>query len=96
MRAMRETIHIHASAADLLHIRKGNLDWNESHDEETKHIHDLAANLLDIRTGNLDWCKSRHCKKEAREIDCLCCLAKISKWEGSISPSSFYGHLPNC
>ena len=28
MRAMREkTKYIHASAADLLHIRKGNLDW---------------------------------------------------------------------
>ena len=31
-----------------------------------------AANLLHIRIRNLDWRKCRHCKNEAREIDCLC------------------------
>ena len=30
---------VNASAANLSHIRIGNIDWNESHDEETKHIH---------------------------------------------------------
>ena len=48
--------------------------------------------------------KFGYCKNEAREIDCLCCrevdamliaLAKIPEYEGSISPPSFYGHLPN-
>ena len=34
-----------------------------------------AANLLHIRIGNLDWRKCRHCKNEAREIDCLCLRA---------------------
>ena len=49
-----ETKHIHASAADLLHIRIGNLDWNEAHEGETKHIHASVANLLHIRIGYLD------------------------------------------
>ena len=29
MKAMREKLNIHVSAADLLHIRIGNLDWCE-------------------------------------------------------------------
>ena len=94
-----ETKHTHASAADLLHIRIGSLDWNESYEKEAKHIHALATDLLFIRIGNLVWCKYGHCKNEAREIDCLCCRevdailiasAKISEHEGSISPCSFY------
>ena len=77
---------------------------NESYEKETKHIHAIAADLLHIRIGNLDWCKCRHCKNEAREIDCLCCRevdamliasAKIPVCERSISPSSFYGQLPD-
>ena len=77
---------------------------NESHKKETKHIHASASNLLHISIGNLDWCKYRHCKKEAREIDCLCCrevdamlnaLAKILESKGSISPSSFNRQLPH-
>ena len=31
-RETTETKDVHASAADLLHIRKGNLDWNENHE----------------------------------------------------------------
>ena len=35
MRAMRiKTKHIHPSAADLLNIRVGNLDWDESHEKK--------------------------------------------------------------
>ena len=95
-----ETKHIHASAAVLLHIRIGNLDWNESHEKETKHIHTSAADLLHIRKGNLDWRKCGHCKGETREIDCLCCRevnamliasGKILEREGSISSCRFYG-----
>ena len=71
--ATSETKHIHASAADLLHIRKGNLDWNESHEKETKHIHASTADLLHVRMENLNWCKCGHCKNKAREIDCLSC-----------------------
>ena len=71
--ATSENKHIRVSAGDLLHIRIGNLDWNESHENETKHIHALAADLLHIRIKNLDWYKCGHCKNEAREIDCLCC-----------------------
>ena len=102
---LAETKHIHASAADLLHIRLGNLDWNESHEKETKHIHASAADLLYIRIRNPDWCKWGHCKNEAREIDYLCCRevdamliasAKIPEREGSISPSRFYRQLPDC
>ena len=78
---------------------------NASHEKETKHIQASAAKLLHIRIGNLDWCKCRHCKNEAREIDCLCCRevnailiasAKISpESEESILPSSFYGDPPD-
>ena len=60
---------------------------------------------LHIRIGNLDWFKCRHCKSEAREIDCFCCrevdamliaLAKILGREESVSPFSLYGQLPDC
>ena len=44
-----ETKHTHASAADLLHIRIGNLNWNESYEKETIHIHASAANIVHIR-----------------------------------------------
>ena len=72
---------------------------------ETKHIHVSAADLLHIRIGSLDWCKCKNCKNEARETDCYCCRevdamliasAKIPEHEESISPSSFYGQLPDC
>ena len=49
---------------------------NENHEKETKHSHASkasAADLSDIRNGNVDWCKCGCCKKEVREIDCLCC-----------------------
>ena len=52
-----ETKNIHTSAADLLRIRIGNLEWNESHEKETKDIHASATNLLSIKIGNIDWCK---------------------------------------
>ena len=77
---------------------------NESYEKETKHIHLSAADLLHIRIGNLDWCKCRHCKNEAREINCPRCeevdamfiaLAKIPESQKSISPSVFYGYLPD-
>ena len=56
-----------------------------------------------IRIGNLDWCKWGHCRNWGREKDCLgwevdamlIASAKIPERKGSISPSSFYGHLPN-
>ena len=100
-----ETKHTHASSDDLLHIRIGSLDRNESYEKETKHIHALATDLLQISIGNLDWYKCGHCKNEAREIDCLCCgkvdayylmliaSGKIPECEGSTSPCSFYGQL---
>ena len=50
-----ETKHTHASAADLLHIRIGTLDWNESYEKKTKYIHASATDLLHIKIGNLDW-----------------------------------------
>ena len=49
---------------------------NGSHEKEAKHSHAFrasAADLSDIRIGNVDWCKCGYCKKEVREIDCLCC-----------------------
>ena len=57
-----------------------------------------------IRIRNLDWCKYGHCENEAREIYCLCCRevdamliasAKMPEREVRISPSSFYGQLPD-
>ena len=79
---------------------------NKNDEKETKHTYTSTADLLHIRIGNLTWCKCRHCKNEAREIDCPCCLcrevdavfiamAKIPERKGSISPSSFYEHLPD-
>ena len=53
----------------------------------------------------MDWRKCERGKSEAREGDCHCCReidamlivsAKIPESEGSISPSSYYGHLPDC
>ena len=90
--------------------RKKKTCGNDSHEKVTTetyitYVHVLADDLLHFRIGNLDWCKCGHGKNEAREIDCLCCrevdtiliaLAKISVHEGSISPSSFYGQLPDC
>ena len=46
-----------------------------------------------IRIGNVDWCKCGYCKKEVREIDCLCCreLDAISdeKFDGIAKPFVF-------
>ena len=48
--------------------------------------------------------ESGYCNNEARDLDCirsreldamLIASAKIPEREGSISPSSFYGHLPD-
>ena len=95
-----ETKHTHASAANLLHIRIGSLNWNKSYEKETKHIHASATDLLHIRIENLDLYKCGHCKNEARETDCLCCRevdamliasAKIPEREGNISSCNFYG-----
>ena len=45
-----------------------------------------------------------YCNNEVTDIDCICCReldamliasAKISEREGRISPSNFYGHLPD-
>ena len=40
-----ETNNTHASVVNLLHIRIGSLDWNESYEKETKHIHALATDI---------------------------------------------------
>ena len=75
-----------------------------SYNKETKHIFTSAANLLHIRIRNLNLCKCKHCKSEARETYCLCCRkvdamliasAKPPGYKRNISPSSFYGQLPN-
>ena len=69
-----------------------------------RNIFTLQLPTYSIRIGNLDWCKFGLCKKEAREIDCLCCRevdailvasAKIPERKISISPSNFYGYLPD-
>ena len=74
---------------------------NEDHEKKTKHINASAEDLLHFRIGNLDWYKCGYCKKEAREIDCLCCIegnamliasAKFLEREGSISP--FMSNFP--
>ena len=76
--------------------------YNEIHNKETKYIDASAASLF--HTGNLDRCICEHCKNEARETDCLHCrgvdamltvLAKISEYEESMLPSSYYGQLPD-
>ena len=69
---------------------------NGNHEKETKHSHASKASQLiyqNIRIGNVDWCKCGYCKKEVREIDCLCCreLDAISdeKFEGIAKPFVF-------
>ena len=47
---------------------------NESREKETKYVFTSVANLLHIWTGNRNWYKCGHCKNEAREVDCLCCM----------------------
>ena len=63
----------------------------------------LRTSFLQNNSGRL-LLKCRHCKSEVKEIDCLCCTevdailivsAEILEYEGSISSSSFYGHLPD-
>ena len=41
----------------------------------------VSSNNAEIRTGHKDWCICGCCKKEIREIDCLCCqeVAAISE-----------------
>ena len=48
--------------------------WTEKMCGSKSHESASAADLLHIRIGNLDWSKCEHCKNEATEIDCLCCL----------------------
>ena len=63
----------------------------------------LRTHFLQNNSGRL-LLKCGHYKNKGREIDCLCCRevdamllasVKILEYEGSISPSSFYGHLPD-
>ena len=63
----------------------------------------LGTTFLQNNSGWL-LLKCGHSKNETREIDYLCCRevdamliasAKIPEYEESISPSSFYGHLPD-
>ena len=63
----------------------------------------LRTSFLQKNSGRL-LLKCGHCKSEVKEIDCLCCTevdailivsAEILEYEGSISSSSFYGHLPD-
>ena len=63
----------------------------------------LRTPFLQNNSGRL-LLKCGHCNNEARDIDCICCReldamliasAKIPEREGRISPSSFYGHLPD-
>ena len=50
MSAMRENKHIHASAADLLHIRIGNLDWWKCgyYKNEAREIDYLCCREVDV------------------------------------------------
>ena len=75
---------------------------NESHEKQIKYIYASAANFLHIRIGNLKLVQIWALQKRSKRIDCcgevdamLVTSAKIPKLEGSISPSSFYGQLPD-
>ena len=67
-------------------------------------IFTFQMSIYYILIGNLARCKCEHCKNEAREKDCPCrrevdakliALIKTPGRERSISPSSFYGQLPD-
>ena len=63
----------------------------------------MFIDLLHIKIGNLNWCECGHCKNEAREIDLFfvekwmqCyCFGQNPRAQGNMSPSSFYGQLPD-
>ena len=83
----KENTHIHASAADLLHTV---LEQEISIDANTRSSHRR--------------CSAKKVFFKARDIDCICCReldsmliisTKIPQRERSISPSNFYGHVPN-
>ena len=63
----------------------------------------LRTPFLQNNSGRL-LLKWGHCNDDARDIDGICCReldamtiasAKLSEREGSISPSNFYGRLPD-
>ena len=63
----------------------------------------LRTPFLQNNSGRL-LLKCRHCTNDVRDIDCICCReldamliasAKLPEREGSISPTSFYGRLPD-
>ena len=80
--------------------------WQETHVPEETSVNFakfLRRPFLQKNSERL-LLKYVHCKNESREIDCLCCrevdatliaLAKAPERKRSISPSSFYEHLPN-
>ena len=71
---------------NLLPYQYGPGNDNESSDSASEH--DILPNELSSddeddanrRSGNKEWCQCGTCKKEIREIDCLCCqeVATIS------------------
>ena len=64
----------------------------------------LRTSFLQNNSGRLLLKCGYYCNNESRDIDCICCReldamliasAKIPEREGNISPSSFYGRLPD-
>ena len=54
---------------------------NDANQDESSEEENVSPNNAEIRAGNKDWCICGCCKKEIREIDCLCCqeIAAISE-----------------
>ena len=54
---------------------------NDANQDESSEEENVSPNNAEIRAGNKDWCICGCCKKEIREIDCLCCqeVAAISE-----------------
>ena len=57
-----KTKHTHASAVNLLDIRMGNLDWNESHVKETDSADDLLQQEISTE-ANADIAKTKREKQ---------------------------------
>ena len=54
---------------------------SDTNDDESSKEEKVSPKNAKIRAGHKDWCICGCCKKEIREIDCLCCqqVAAISE-----------------
>ena len=69
---------------------------SESELEDETHKN-KAQEKVENRVGNTNWCICKHCKRETRNIDCLCCREELrisdDKFEGKYIFLNFFEHF---